>query len=299
MWARAGRRRSRRPPCAPGGGASPAAMAEARRRTRGHSSAPASSCHGTTPRLTSPPVRRLADRLAVTKALTAVAPDHPELVAARSHGIATTNVQQLIADAAATHGQMLIGLAGTHGKSTTTGWVVQMLVEGGLDPSAFVGALMPVELVGGSDPRRCASVGAAISWWRPMSTQATSTHIAPPSGASPMPTGIIPTSSRIVPPWSRRSRPGCVASTGEGSPRFRGECRRRRRARGARRPARLAGAARVVRVTEDPEDPEAVRSSLLDAHVTGAGSPRAIVARWRHGAGEGSLEILGLEPGPR
>jgi hypothetical protein len=53
----------------------------------------------------------------------------------------------------------------------------------------------------------------------------------------------------------------------------------------------------VVRVTEDPEDPEAVRSSLLDTCVTGAGSARAIVARWRHGTGEGSLEILGLEPG--
>ena len=97
-------------------------------------------------------MRSSADRLAVTKALTAVAPDHPELLAARRRGIPTTSVQQLIADAAATRGQTLVGLAGTHGKSTTTGWVVQMLVEGGLDPSAFVGALMPAGLVDGSDP---------------------------------------------------------------------------------------------------------------------------------------------------
>jgi UDP-N-acetylmuramate--alanine ligase len=89
------------------------------------------------------------DRLAVTKALTAVAPNHPELVAARAHGIPVTSVQQLIADAAATRGSRLVGVAGTHGKSTTTGWVVHLLTEAGLDPTGFVGALMPAELAGG------------------------------------------------------------------------------------------------------------------------------------------------------
>jgi UDP-N-acetylmuramate--alanine ligase len=93
----------------------------------------------------------LVDRLAVTKALTAVTPDHPELLAARTHGIPATSVQQLIADAAVTHRQTLVGIAGTHGKSTTTGLVVHLLVEAGLDPSAFVGALLPSALVGGTD----------------------------------------------------------------------------------------------------------------------------------------------------
>jgi UDP-N-acetylmuramate--alanine ligase len=86
--------------------------------------------HGTVP----------PDRLAVTKALTAIAPDHPELEAARRHGIPLEPWQQVVADAAA--GRLLIGVAGTHGKSTTSGWLVHVLAASGLDPTAFVGALM-------------------------------------------------------------------------------------------------------------------------------------------------------------
>ena len=80
------------------------------------------------------------DRLAVTKALTAIAPDHPELEAARRLGVALEPWQQVVADAAA--GRLLVGVAGTHGKSTTSGWLVHVLAEGGLDPTAFVGALL-------------------------------------------------------------------------------------------------------------------------------------------------------------
>jgi UDP-N-acetylmuramate--alanine ligase len=86
-------------------------------------------------------------RLAVTKALTAVAPDHPELVAAREAGVPLEPWQQVVADAAV--GRRLIGVAGTHGKSTTAGWLVHLLVSAGADPSAFVGALLPGELSGG------------------------------------------------------------------------------------------------------------------------------------------------------
>ncbi len=94
----------------------------------------------------------LVDRVAVTKALTSIDPDHPELRAARRHGIPTTSVQQVIADACATRGGRLIGVAGTHGKSTTTGWLVHLLATAGLDPSGFVGALMPAALAGGGHP---------------------------------------------------------------------------------------------------------------------------------------------------
>ena len=87
------------------------------------------------------------DRLAVTKALTAIAPDHPELVAARKDGIPIEPWQQVIADAAVD--RTLIGVAGTHGKSTSAGWLVHVLAAGGMDPSAFVGALLPADLVGG------------------------------------------------------------------------------------------------------------------------------------------------------
>jgi UDP-N-acetylmuramate--alanine ligase len=87
------------------------------------------------------------DRLAVTKALTAVAPDHPELRAAANRGIPAEPWQQLIADAA--YGRRLVAVAGTHGKSTTAGWLTWILAEAGLDPSAFVGALLPAALTGG------------------------------------------------------------------------------------------------------------------------------------------------------
>jgi len=86
------------------------------------------------------------ERLAVTKALTAVDPDNAELAAARAAGVPVEPWQQVIADAAV--GRTLIGVAGTHGKSTTAGWLVHVLVEAGLNPSAFVGALLPAVLTG-------------------------------------------------------------------------------------------------------------------------------------------------------
>ena len=86
-------------------------------------------------------------RLAVTKALTAVDPDHPELRAAHRIGIPTEPWQQVVADAA--FGRQLVAVAGTHGKSTTAGWLVHVLVAAGLDPSAFVGALLAPALTGG------------------------------------------------------------------------------------------------------------------------------------------------------
>ncbi len=87
------------------------------------------------------------ERLAVTKALTAVDPHNPELEAARAAFVPLEPWQQVVADAAA--GKMLVGVAGTHGKSTSAGWLVHLLASAGLDPSAFVGALMPGALTGG------------------------------------------------------------------------------------------------------------------------------------------------------
>ena len=89
------------------------------------------------------------DRLAATKALTSVAPDHPELAAAREAGLPVEAWQQLVADAAASQGGRLVGVTGTHGKSTTTGWLVHLLVRAGRDPAAFVGALLDSAVAGG------------------------------------------------------------------------------------------------------------------------------------------------------
>jgi UDP-N-acetylmuramate--alanine ligase len=88
-------------------------------------------------------------RVAVTKALTSVQPDHPELEAARHEGIAIEAWQQTVADAAASQSGRLVAVAGTHGKSTSAGWLVHVLVEAARDPGAFVGALLPSSLTGG------------------------------------------------------------------------------------------------------------------------------------------------------
>ncbi|MFL5722785.1 MAG: glutamate ligase domain-containing protein [Chloroflexota bacterium] len=87
------------------------------------------------------------ERLAVTKALTAVDPDNAELAAARAAGIPLEPWQQVVGDAAV--GRTLVAVAGTHGKSTTSGWLVHTLVDAGADPSAFVGALLPSTVTGG------------------------------------------------------------------------------------------------------------------------------------------------------
>jgi UDP-N-acetylmuramate--alanine ligase len=102
----------------------------------------------------------MPDRLAVTKALTAIDPNHPELTAARLAGVPLEAWQQVVADAAA--GKTLVGVAGTHGKSTTSGWLVHVLVQANLDPSAFVGALLPPALTGGLSSTARWGLGSAF-----------------------------------------------------------------------------------------------------------------------------------------
>jgi UDP-N-acetylmuramate--alanine ligase len=91
----------------------------------------------------------LVERLAVTKSLTSVQPDHPELAAAHDAGIVVEAWQQVVADVAHTCHQHLVAVTGTHGKSTTSGWVTHLLATAGRDPSAAIGALLPASLTGG------------------------------------------------------------------------------------------------------------------------------------------------------
>ena len=100
------------------------------------------------------------ERLAVTKALTAISPDEPELVAARTARIPVQAWQQVVADAAV--GRTLVAVAGTHGKSTSAGWLTHLLVDAGRDPAAFVGALLPHALTGGAPATARQGRGAAF-----------------------------------------------------------------------------------------------------------------------------------------
>jgi UDP-N-acetylmuramate--alanine ligase len=238
----------------------------------------------------------LVDRLAVTKALTSVRPDHPELLAARSRGIPATSVQQLIADAVATRGGALIGVAGTHGKSTTTGWLIQLLAVAGLDPSGFVGALLPPALVGGSRPSMVRLGGGRhfvveadeyagnFDPYRPVIGVLTNADWDHPD--------VFPDRAAVVAAfgaWIRRfdaggEDPVLVANAGDPGV--------REVLAGLREwPGRLV----AVRVVGADEDPAAASAELTGAHATARGPATAIAGRWQvNSVGEGGLEIAGL-----
>ena len=64
--------------------------------------------------------------------------DHPELERARELGLPVIRRAEALGDA--THGAMLVGVAGTHGKSTTTVLTTEALAAAGYDPTGYVGA---------------------------------------------------------------------------------------------------------------------------------------------------------------
>ncbi len=67
----------------------------------------------------------------------AVRPDNPELAAARARGLPTVKRAELLA--LLLEGSRTIAVAGTHGKTTTSSLVAAILLDAGLDPTAFVG----------------------------------------------------------------------------------------------------------------------------------------------------------------
>ncbi|MBL7261359.1 UDP-N-acetylmuramate--L-alanine ligase [Paractinoplanes lichenicola] len=69
---------------------------------------------------------------------TSVAGEAPETAAARQRGIPVVHRMQVVQHLA--HGRELVAVAGTHGKSTTTGMLVAALRQLGQDPSFLVGA---------------------------------------------------------------------------------------------------------------------------------------------------------------
>lgn len=71
----------------------------------------------------------------------AIPPTNPEVVAAHSMGIPVLKrfdfLRELMVD------QIGIAIAGTHGKTTTTSMVAQILLDANYDPSIIVGGIMP------------------------------------------------------------------------------------------------------------------------------------------------------------
>ncbi len=69
----------------------------------------------------------------------AMAKDHPEMVAAKALGVPMMNYFEALGLVANQY--YLIAVAGTHGKTTTTAMLIDVLEEAGLDPTAIVGSL--------------------------------------------------------------------------------------------------------------------------------------------------------------
>jgi UDP-N-acetylmuramate--alanine ligase len=64
--------------------------------------------------------------------------DHPELMRARTLGIPVVRRAEALGEVTA--GTLLVGVAGTHGKSTTTVLTTEALAAAGLEPTGYVGA---------------------------------------------------------------------------------------------------------------------------------------------------------------
>lgn len=70
---------------------------------------------------------------------TAITEDNPELVEARKANLPVIHRSELLS--LLTRGKKLIGVSGTHGKTTTTGMLAQILVDGEVDPTVVVGGV--------------------------------------------------------------------------------------------------------------------------------------------------------------
>jgi UDP-N-acetylmuramate--alanine ligase len=82
-----------------------------------------------------------ADALIYVPAVVAFNADNPELVAAKASGMPVMTWQELMGKWM--QGKFVLSVSGVHGKGTTTAMLALMLVEGGLDPTCEIGAIVP------------------------------------------------------------------------------------------------------------------------------------------------------------
>ncbi len=69
--------------------------------------------------------------------------DNPELVAAREKGIPTLE-RSVMLGLLARKFKRPVAVSGTHGKTTTTAMLTEILIHGGMDPSAIIGGKLPM-----------------------------------------------------------------------------------------------------------------------------------------------------------
>jgi len=82
-----------------------------------------------------------ADALIYVPAVTTFEPDNAELKEAQATGLINMTWQELLGKWA--KGKCAISVSGVHGKGTTTTLLSYMFLDAGLDPSCFVGAVVP------------------------------------------------------------------------------------------------------------------------------------------------------------
>lgn len=85
-----------------------------------------------------------ADLIVHTAAIMA---DNPELIAARQSGVPVLERSDLLGLLTG-HFQNAVCVSGTHGKTTTTGMLTQIMLDAGVDPTVVIGGKLPA--IGGS-----------------------------------------------------------------------------------------------------------------------------------------------------
>lgn len=88
----------------------------------------------------------------------AILPDNPELVAAKSSGIPTFERSKVLGAITRMYNNCIC-VSGTHGKTTSSSMLTQILLEADLDPSAVIGGKLPLTgtngIVGHSETMVC------------------------------------------------------------------------------------------------------------------------------------------------